>query len=69
MIFFKRLERERARIALRRRGICPTHQRPFVESRAYAEKPGWYARLCEDCIPEYEEAERKRLEYLMKAAR
>lgn len=59
----------RAQQALRRRGICPMHFKPFTDQRRDPEHSGWYSSLCEDCIPEYKEQERKRLEYLMKAAR
>lgn len=68
MVFGPFGKKERAQRALARRGYCPRHFKLANIHKAHPENGRCFSVLCEDCLPEYEEKERKRLEYLMKTA-
>lgn len=62
-------KKARAKAALEKRGYCSKHFKRADIHKTDPEHHAGFSVLCEDCIPEWEENERKRLEYLLKVAR
>ena len=58
-----------AESALRKRGICPRHLKPFIDKKEDIEHRGWYRPLCEDCLREWQQRESEHVAELYRIVR